>query len=116
MTAGELRHIIPGLDLKFFEPRPHYDFDCDVVTFTGESGKGIVQCAISREALDDNFGASTGISNAQRLEKFRKNRSSIEAMAREKYLNWPVEEPARVLIRTTEVPRLLSGIANKTIS
>jgi hypothetical protein len=114
--TGELRHIIPGLDLKFFEPKPHYDFERDVVTFAGESGKGIVQCAISHEALDDNFGASTGISNAQRLEKFRKNRSSIEAMAREKYLNWPVEEPARVLIRTTEVPRLLSGIANKTTS
>lgn len=113
MTTGELRHIIPGLDLKFFEPRPHYDLERDVVAFAGEAGKGTVQCAISREALDDNFGASTGISNEQRLDKFRKNQSTIEAMAREKYLHWPVEEPARVLIRTIEVARLLSEIANK---
>ncbi len=116
MITGQPRGIIPGLDLKFFEPKPHYDFERDVVDFAGESGKGIVQCAISREALDDNFGASTGISNEQRLDKFRKNRSSMEAMAREKFLHWPVELPARVLIRTAEVPRLLSEVANKANS
>ncbi|HTT82057.1 MAG TPA: GSU2403 family nucleotidyltransferase fold protein [Rhizomicrobium sp.] len=116
MTTGQLRHIIPGLDLKFFEPRPHYDLERDIVAFVGESGNGVVQCAISREALDDNFGASTGISNEQRLDKFRKNRSSIEAVTREKYLNWPIEEPARILIRTMEVPKLLSEIANKADS
>jgi hypothetical protein len=101
------RNTIPGLDLKFNEPVPHYDFERDVVTFVGEAGKSAVRCAISREALDDNFGATTGLSNEQRLDKFRKNRSSIERMARQKYLNWPVEEPETVLIKTMEVPNLL---------
>jgi hypothetical protein len=101
------RNTIPGLDLKFNEPVPHYDFERDVVTFVGEAGKSAVGCAISREALDDNFGATTGLSNEQRLDKFRKNRSSIERMARQKYLNWPVEEPETVLIKTMEVPNLL---------
>jgi hypothetical protein len=32
---------------------------------------------------------------------------SIEKMAREKYLYWPVEEPEAVLIKTMEVPKLL---------
>jgi hypothetical protein len=77
------------------------------VTFVGEAGEAVVRCAISREALDDNFGATTGLSNEQRLDKFRKNRSSIEKMAREKYLYWPVEEPEAVLIKTMEVPKLL---------
>jgi len=106
------RNIIPGLRLEFAEPVPHYDFERDMVTFIGESDKAAVRCAISREALDDNFEATTGLSNQQRLDKFRKNRSSIEAMAREKYLNWPVEEPETVLIKTMEVPKLLDKLAN----
>jgi len=106
------RNIIPGLRLEFAEPVPHYDFERDMVTFIGESDKAAVRCAISREALDDNFEATTGLSNQQRLDKFRKNRSSIEAMAREKYLNWPVEEPETVLIKTMEVPKLLDKVAN----
>ena len=106
------RNIIPGLRLEFAEPVPHYDFERDMVTFIGESDKAAVRCAISREALDDNFEATTGLSNQQRLDKFRKNRSSIEAMAREKYLNWPVEEPETVLIKTMDVPKLLDKLAN----
>jgi hypothetical protein len=111
-TIERPRNIIPGLDLKFSEPVPRYDFERDVVTFIGEAGRSAVRCAISREALDDNFGATTGISNEQRLDKFRKNRSSIERIAREKYLNWPVEEPETVLIKTMEVPKLLSKLAD----
>ena len=106
-TVERMRNIIPGLDLSFREPVPRYDFERDVVTFTGIAGTSQVRCAISREALDDNFGATTGVTNKQRLEKFRKNRSSIEQMAREKYLNWSVEEPEAVLIKTIEVRELL---------
>lgn len=111
-TIGYPRNIIPDLNLEFADPVPHYDFERDVVTFIGETNKVAVRCAISREALDDNFGATTGLSNEQRLDKFRKNRSSIQAMAREKYLNWPVEEPETVLIKTMEVPKLLDKLAN----
>jgi len=111
-TIERPRNIILGLKLEFAEPVPRYDFERDVVTFIGEAGRVAVRCAISREALDDNFGATTRLSNEQRLDKFRQNRSSIEGMAREKYLNWPVEEPEAVLIKTTEVPRLLAKIAS----
>ncbi len=106
------RNIIFGLDLKFSDPVPHYDFDRDVVTFVGEAGRAAVRCAISREALDDNFKATTDLSKKQRLEKFKKNRPTIEMMAREKYLNWPVEEPESVLIKTMEVSKLLDKTAN----
>jgi hypothetical protein len=105
-TVGTTRGIIPGLDLTFNNPAPRYDFERDVVTFVGESFGHRVRCAISREALDDNFGATTGLSNEQRLEKYRKNRSAIERMAREKYLNWQVEELDAVLIKTMDVAKL----------
>ncbi len=111
-TVGRPRNIIPDLNLEFADPVPHYDFQRDVVTFVGEANKAAVRCAISREALDDNFGASTGLNNEQRLDKFRKNRASIEGVAREKYLNWPVEEPETVLVKTMEVPKLLSKLSN----
>jgi hypothetical protein len=112
-TVGQLRSFVPGLDLVFSEPAPHYDFERDVVTFIGEALGATVRCAISREALDDNFGATTGLTNEGRLEKFRKNRSAVERMAREKYLNWLVEEPEAVLIKTMEVPKLQQVIARK---
>jgi hypothetical protein len=101
------RKIVPGLDLTFREPVPRYDFERDAVNFIGTAGRSEVRCAISREALDDNFGATSGLSNNQRLDKFRKNRLSIEQMAREKYLNWPLDEPEAVLIKTADVPKLL---------
>ena len=107
------RNIIPGLRLEFADPAPHYDFERMEVSFIGEANKTTVRCAISREALDDNFGATTGLSNEQRLEKFRKNRSTIERMAQEKYLNWPVAEPENVLIKTIEIPKLLSKGASE---
>jgi hypothetical protein len=74
-----------------------------MVTFAGEAFGASVTCAISREALDDHFGATT---KEERLQKFLDNRSSIESMAREKYLNWPIEEPDSVLIKTNDVPKL----------
>jgi hypothetical protein len=112
-TVGQLRSFLPGLDLVFSEPAPHYDFERDVVTFIGEALGASVRCAISREALDDNFGATTGLTNEGRLEKFRKNRSAIERIAREKYLNWPIEEAEGVIIKTVEVPKLQRLIAKK---
>jgi len=110
ITVGAQRNIILGIDLTFSDPPARYDFERDVVTFIGEALGRRVRCAISREALDDNFGATTGLSNEQRLNKFRQNRSTIERMAREKYLNWPIEEPEAVLIKTLEVPKLQRAI------
>lgn len=112
-TVGRSRGLIPGLDLTFSEPVPHYDFERDLVTFIGDALGSSVRCAISREALDDNFGATTSLSNEQRLDKFRKNRSAIEHVAHEKYLHWPIEEPEAVLIKTMEVPKLLQAITKE---
>jgi hypothetical protein len=96
---------LPGIDLVFSDSAPHYDLSRDVVTFSGHGLNHPVQCAISREALDDHFGAD-GLGQEGRIERFLKNRSAIEGMARIKYLSWPIEEPDRVLIRTNEVRKL----------
>lgn len=108
--VDERRAITVGLDLTFNNPPPKYDFSRDIVTFDGEALGALVRCAISREALDDHFGAdgTSGRTNEQRLETFRKNRSTIERMAREKYLHFPIDEAEAVLIKTEDVPRLLA--------
>jgi Protein of unknown function (DUF1488) len=108
-TLGVPRASLPHLDLTFDNPPPHYDLSRDLVGFAGESAGRVVQCAISREALDDHFGPD-GRGNAERVEKFLANRSSIEQLARAKYLSWPVEEPEAVLVKTIEVPRLREEI------
>ena len=115
-SVGELRIVIPRNDLTFNDPPPRYDLGRDVVTFVGEALGRSVGCAISREALDDNFEATTGLTNKGRLSKFRQNRSTIESMAKEKYLRWPVEEPESVLIKTMDVPKLEQVIPKKRTS
>jgi hypothetical protein len=97
--------VLPSLDLTFSNLPAHYDLRRDVVTFSGRTLGGIIECAISREALDDHFGADK-LGHAGRFEKFLEKRSAIEAMAREKYLFWPIEEPGAVLIKTMDVPEL----------
>jgi hypothetical protein len=109
-NVGALRNIISRLDLTFNNSTPRYDFEREVVTFNGEALGQTVRCTISREALDDNFGATTGLSNEGRLEKFQKNKSAIERITRAKYLNWPIEEPEVVLIKALEVSELLQTL------
>jgi hypothetical protein len=104
------RSTISGLDLTFNNPPARYDFHRDIVTFAGEALGSPVACAVSRETLDDHFGAD-GLGQDGRLEQFLKNRSRIELMARAKYLSWPVEAPGAVLIKTTDVPELLKEIS-----
>ena len=101
-TVGAPRSIIPRLDLEFSAPRIRYDFDRDVVSFSGEAGGNLVHCAISREALEDHFGADGGDRDGI-LEIFRANRSTLEKMTRAKYLTWPVEGPGSVLVKTDDV-------------
>jgi hypothetical protein len=104
-TVGGRRAAIPGIDLTFNNPPPHYDFGRDVVTFAGEALGTPVTAAISREALADYFGAN-GLGQEGRVQKFLENRTTIERMARVKYLLWPIEEPGAVLIKTADVPKL----------
>jgi hypothetical protein len=105
VTDGR-RSAIPNLNLTFDNPPIQYDFTRDVATFVGQALGSTVKCEISREALDDHFGTD-GMDQTGRVEAVRKNRSKIEEIARIKYLSWRVEEPAVVLIRTMEVPKLL---------
>jgi hypothetical protein len=101
--------MIPGLDLAFSNPPARYDSTRDIVTFAGTALASSVVCAISREALDDHFGAD-GLGPKGRVETFNKNRSRIELMARIKYLSWPVDDSDSVLIKTTDVHELLKEI------
>jgi hypothetical protein len=105
-VLGRPRAILPGLDLAFNNPPARYDSVRDVVSFIGEALGDSVGCSVSREALEDHFGADN-LDKDGRLEAFRKNRSKIEGLMRAKYLSWPVEEPDSVLLKTMEVEKLL---------
>jgi Protein of unknown function (DUF1488) len=97
--------LLLGMDLTFNNPTPRYDFGRDIVAFEGQALGQSAACAISREALDDHFGAD-GLDKDGRVQAFLKNRSKIEKMARIKYLNCPIEEPDAVLIKTSDVHAL----------
>jgi hypothetical protein len=105
-VLGRARETLPGIDLTFNNPPARYDSSRDVVTFTGEALGNSVECAISREVLEDYFAAD-GVDKSGRVEAFLKNRSKIERMVRTKYLSWPVEEPGTVLLKTMDVEKLL---------
>lgn len=107
---GRVRNILPEIDLTFNNPPARYNFDRDVVTFAGQALGSPVECAISREALDDHFGTSH-LDNDGRLEAFRKNRSKIERLVRAKYLSRPIEDPETVLLKTTDVEALAKATA-----
>ena len=100
-TIGAPRSVIQGIDLSFHNPAARYDFSRDIVTFQGQALGSAVNCAVSREALDDHFGAD-GLEQEGRLQAFLKNRSRIEEIARAKYLSSPVDEPGAVLIKTSD--------------
>jgi hypothetical protein len=53
---GRAREILPGIDLTFDGRNARYDFSRDTITFIGAAFESPVQCAVSREALDDHFG------------------------------------------------------------
>jgi hypothetical protein len=114
-TVDGRRSMMPGLDLSFNNPPARYDFDRDIVEFVGEAMGSTVHCAISREALDDHFGTDNR-DNQGRVERFMEKRSEIENLARIKYLSWPIEEAGAVLVKTTDVPKLLQSLTATTSS
>jgi hypothetical protein len=106
LTAlGRARGILPGINLTFGASAARYDSSREVVTFTGEALGYSVGCLVSREALEDYFGADN-LDRAGRLEAFHQNRSEIEGMLRTMYLTWPVETVGSVLLATADVERL----------
>jgi hypothetical protein len=99
------RKLLPGMDLAFPDSRARYDSSREVVSFIGEALGHPVQCAVSREALEDHLGAN-GQDKEGRLASFHLVRSKIERMVKIKYLSWPVEEPETVLLKTADVEEL----------
>jgi hypothetical protein len=108
-ALGRAREILPGVDLTFNNPPARYDSSRDVVTFTGEALGSPVECAVSRETLEDYFDADN-LDKTGRVEAFLKNRSKIERLMRTKYLSWPVEDSETLLLKTLDVERLLQAI------
>jgi len=105
-VVGASRAVIPGFDLQFDAPAVGYDGARDVAFCFGKAGVETIRCAISREALEDHFGAD-GRDRAGRVAKFREQRPTLERILRIKYLTWPVEEAGSVLIGTDDVAALL---------
>jgi hypothetical protein len=105
-VANRTRNILPRIDLTFDDRPAAYDSTRHAVVFHGKALDEPVECRMSREALDDNFEPHHS-DNEGRLKKFREQRAAIEAMARKKYLSWPIEEPNVVLIKSADVAKLL---------
>jgi hypothetical protein len=99
------REILPGMNLAFPDSRARYDSNREVVSFIGEALGHPVRCAVSREVLEDHFGAN-GQDMEGRLASFHLSRSKIERMVKTKYLSWPTEEPETVLLKTMDVEKL----------
>jgi hypothetical protein len=99
------REILPGMNLAFPDSRARYDSNREVVSFIGEALGHPVRCAVSREVLEDHFGAN-GQDMEGRLASFHLSRSKIERMVKTKYLSWPIEEPETVLLKTMDVEEL----------
>jgi hypothetical protein len=99
------REILPGMNLAFPDSRARYDSNREVVSFIGEALGHPVRCAVSREVLEDHFGAN-GQDMEGRLASFHLSRSKIERMVKTKYLSWPIEEPETVLLKTMDVEKL----------
>ncbi|MFH1653569.1 MAG: DUF1488 family protein [Pseudomonadota bacterium] len=87
------RHLI------FPEPKERYDFDQSAILFSGKDGEKIVQCAISKEALEDYFGDN----DKDLLKLFVTNRERIEHEARRKYFTNHLEKDGTILIRTIDL-------------
>jgi hypothetical protein len=109
-NVGKTRGLIPELALSFADSVPRYDVARDIVFLTAKGLGGSVHCAISRETLDDHFGTDR-VSNEGRVDAVRRSRTKIERLLQAKYLHSEIEEPQKVLLRTSDVNPLLKTIA-----
>ena len=101
LIGQRVRWALERHNLEFPEQAEKFDFDRAVVVFFGEDGKARVRCAISREALDDDFAAD----NRDKVEVFRENRKVIEEAARQKYLAGDTETDGSILIHSGELAK-----------
>lgn len=75
-----------------------WDFDRDVVLFPAEVDGSKVVCAISWEALQDNFGGNI----TKPLDCFNQNRSEIERKAESLIRKDRFEPDGSILIRSSD--------------
>jgi fido (protein-threonine AMPylation protein) len=88
-------------ELTFPDESEKFDFDRQVALFFGQDGKTRVRCAISAEALDDDFAGD----RRDKVEVFRENRKLIEDAARHKYRAGDTETDGSILIRSGELTK-----------
>jgi uncharacterized protein DUF1488/Fic/DOC family protein len=101
LIGQRVRWALERHNLKFPDKSEKFDFDREVVVFFGEDGKARVRCAISRQALEGDFGAD----DRDKLEVFRENRKVIEEAARQRYLAGDTETDGSILIDSGELAR-----------
>jgi fido (protein-threonine AMPylation protein) len=99
LIAQRVRWALEKHDLKFPDQAEKWDFDREVVLFFGQDEDNRVRCAISREALDDDFRGD----NRDKVEVFRENRAAIEQGVRQKYAAGDTETDGSVLIHSGEL-------------
>jgi Protein of unknown function (DUF1488) len=87
--------------LEFPDTTEKFVLHREVVLFYGQAGEKRVPCAISREALDDDFQAH----GRDKVEVSRENRKLIEEWARQKYAAGDTEPDGSILVRTGELAR-----------
>lgn len=75
-----------------------WDSNRDVVTFPADDNDQRIRCAISWEALQDNFGGS----QAPPIDCFKANRDAIEGKAKELIDRKRFEPDGSVLIRSSD--------------
>ena len=81
-----------------FQPLEAWDGHRDVVTFPADVGGKRVHCAVSWEALQDNFGGN----NTPPLDCFRVSRAIIEAKADGLIRKGRFEPDGSILIRSED--------------
>jgi hypothetical protein len=101
LIGQRVRWSLERHELQFLDKVEKFDFDREVIVFFGHDRKIRVRCGISREALDDDFGAD----NRDKVEVFRENRKVIEEWARQKYAAGDTETDGSILIHTGELAK-----------
>ena len=83
--------------LDFPDPQPRSNGEA--VLFRGRDGELVIECAISREALEDHFNGD----NKVLLKAFQAHRERIEYETRRKYLAGVLEKDRLLMIRTQDL-------------
>lgn len=89
--------LLDKRNLMFPDKKEHYNSQKMIIEFYGVDGDKKILCAISDEALVDNFKGKNN------LQRFRNYRSEIEHLARRKYLYNELESDGSVLIQTMDL-------------